>query len=209
MKNLSWIIEDNLKPFVETLSGFVGYRFDDWDWDAIYYGVRDTNKEVDRWYEYELIGDRKMKLCLARADGSFPIFVRVEADKDLEEKAAIAADIMCDYWLTDRPKESGRGPRSGTIIEQTNANARGTDVERNELLDRISIDPRICFGKPCIRGHRIWVSLILDLLASGMSVDDVLSEYPQLSREDALACIAYGAEMSRERFVEVPTERPA
>lgn len=51
--------------------------------------------------------------------------------------------------------------------------------------------------------------MILDLLASGMSVDDVLSEYPQLSREDALACIAYGAEMSRERFVEVPTERPA
>lgn len=82
-------------------------------------------------------------------------------------------------------------------------------MKRNELLDRISVDPRICFGKPCIRGHRIWVSLILDLLASGMDVDDVLSEYPQLAHEDILACIAYGAEMSRERFVEVSAERPA
>jgi uncharacterized protein (DUF433 family) len=82
-------------------------------------------------------------------------------------------------------------------------------MERNELLKKISIDPNVCFGKPCIRGHRIWVSLILDLLASGMTVEQVLDQYPQLSREDILACVAYGAEMSRERFVEVPLERPA
>jgi uncharacterized protein (DUF433 family) len=82
-------------------------------------------------------------------------------------------------------------------------------VERDELLGRISVDPRICFGKPCIRGHRIWVSLILDLLAAGLSVEEVLEEYPQLSREDVLACVAYGAEVSRERFVDVPLERPA
>lgn len=61
-----------------------------------------------------------------------------------------------------------------------------------ELLSRISIDPEICFGKPCIRGHRIWVSLVLDFLASGLSVDEVLDDYPQLVREDILACIAYG-----------------
>jgi uncharacterized protein (DUF433 family) len=53
------------------------------------------------------------------------------------------------------------------------------------------------------------VSLVLDLLSSGMSVEEVLEQYPQLSREDILAHIAYGAEMSRERFVEVPLERPA
>ena len=82
-------------------------------------------------------------------------------------------------------------------------------MERNELLKKISIDPNVCFGKPCIRGHRIWVSLILDLLASGITVEQVLEQYPQLSREDILACVAYGAEMSRERFVEVPFERPA
>jgi uncharacterized protein (DUF433 family) len=82
-------------------------------------------------------------------------------------------------------------------------------MERNELLKRISVNPDVCFGKPCIRGHRIWVSLILDLLASGMTMEQILKGYPQLSREDILACVAYGAEMSRERFVEVPLERPA
>jgi uncharacterized protein (DUF433 family) len=78
-------------------------------------------------------------------------------------------------------------------------------MTRDELLSRISIDPQVCFGKPCIRGHRIWVSLILDLLAGGWSTEQVLSEYPGLTKDDVLACIAYGAEMSRERYVELPT----
>jgi uncharacterized protein (DUF433 family) len=76
-------------------------------------------------------------------------------------------------------------------------------MEKHELLQRISIDPNICFGKPCIRGHRIWVSLILDFLASGWSIDDVLENYPGLEAADIYACIAYGAEMARERFVEI------
>jgi len=79
----------------------------------------------------------------------------------------------------------------------------------NPLLERISIDPNVCFGKPCIRGTRIWVSLILDLLASDTSMEEVLAEYPQLTMEDILAAIAYGAEMSRERYVEVPVEAAA
>jgi uncharacterized protein (DUF433 family) len=76
----------------------------------------------------------------------------------------------------------------------------------NALLQRISVDPNVCFGKPCIRGTRIWVSLILDWLASGMSIEEVLGEYPQLRGEDIRAAIAYGAEMARERFVEIPIE---
>jgi uncharacterized protein (DUF433 family) len=72
-----------------------------------------------------------------------------------------------------------------------------------ELLARISIDPQICFGKPCIRGHRIWVSLILDLLASGSTLHEILEEYPGLEEEDILACIAYGAEMTRDRVIEL------
>lgn len=72
------------------------------------------------------------------------------------------------------------------------------------LLDRISIDPNICFGKPCIRGTRIWVSLLLDFLANGMTIGEILDEYPQLAVEDVRAAIAYGAEMARERFVEIP-----
>lgn len=78
-------------------------------------------------------------------------------------------------------------------------------MDRDQLLARISINPNVCFGKPCIRGHRIWVSLVLDLLAGGMSVDDVLQAYPQLEEADVRACIAYGAEMARERYVDVPT----
>jgi uncharacterized protein (DUF433 family) len=66
-------------------------------------------------------------------------------------------------------------------------------MERAELLKRISIDPRVCFGKPCIRGTRLWVSLILDQLAAGMPVEEILEEYTQLTREDILACMAYGA----------------
>jgi uncharacterized protein (DUF433 family) len=77
------------------------------------------------------------------------------------------------------------------------------------LLDRISIDPNVCFGKPCITGTRIWVSLILDFLASGMSFEEVVDDYPQLTREDILAALAYGAEMSRERIIPVPVERVA
>jgi uncharacterized protein (DUF433 family) len=79
----------------------------------------------------------------------------------------------------------------------------------NSLLERISIDPNVCFGKPCIRGTRIWVSLILDFLASGTSIEELLEEYPQLTRADILAAIAYGAEMARERYVEIPIEAAA
>ena len=79
----------------------------------------------------------------------------------------------------------------------------------NPLLERISIDPNVCFGKPCIRGTRIWVSLILDFLASGMSMEELLGEYPQLEMDDIRAAIAYGAEMARERYVEIPTEAVA
>ncbi|MEJ2147732.1 MAG: DUF433 domain-containing protein [Acidobacteriota bacterium] len=80
-------------------------------------------------------------------------------------------------------------------------------MKREDLLARISINPSICFGKPCVRGHRIWVSLVLDLLAAGWSVEQVLEEYPGLTEADIRACIAYGAEMSREHYVDIPLER--
>ncbi len=62
------------------------------------------------------------------------------------------------------------------------------------LLKCISIDPEVCFGKPCVRGTRIWVSLLLDFLANGMSIEDILKEYPQLTEEDIRAAIVYGTE---------------
>jgi uncharacterized protein (DUF433 family) len=63
-----------------------------------------------------------------------------------------------------------------------------------DLLNRISIDPAVCGGKPCIKGTRIWVSLVLGLLASGVSEAELRAEYPSLTHEDILAAIAYGAE---------------
>lgn len=73
----------------------------------------------------------------------------------------------------------------------------------NSILDRISIDPNVCGGRPCIKGTRLWVSLLLDLLASGLSETELLSEYPQLTHEDVLAAIAYGAVTSRERILPI------
>ena len=69
-----------------------------------------------------------------------------------------------------------------------------------ELLDRISVDPRICFGKPAIRGHRIWVSLVLGCLAEGWTTEQVVEEYPGLVVDDVRACIAYGAHLADLRF---------
>jgi uncharacterized protein (DUF433 family) len=77
----------------------------------------------------------------------------------------------------------------------------------NTLLERIAINPEICGGKPCIKGTRIWVSLILDFLADGMTETELLAEYPGLVHEDVLAAIAYGAEAARERIVPIPVGR--
>jgi uncharacterized protein (DUF433 family) len=74
-------------------------------------------------------------------------------------------------------------------------------MTHENLLQRISVDPTMCHGKPCIRGHRVWVSLILDLLADGLTTEQVLAEYPGLIADDIRACVAYGAEMTRERVV--------
>lgn len=79
-------------------------------------------------------------------------------------------------------------------------------MTREELLARISVDPNVCFGKPCIRGTRIWVSLILDNLADGVSERELLKAYPQLKPEDIRAAIGYGAETTREHLIPVPPE---
>ena len=71
------------------------------------------------------------------------------------------------------------------------------------LLERISVDPAVRFGKPCVRGTRISVGDILEYLASGMSEDQLLKEFPQLAREDIRACLLYAAERER-RTLAIP-----
>lgn len=77
-------------------------------------------------------------------------------------------------------------------------------ANRDALLQRISTDPNICFGKPCIRGTRIWVSLIVENLAAGVTEQELLEAYPQLKAEDIRAALAYAAELTRERIIPLP-----
>lgn len=71
------------------------------------------------------------------------------------------------------------------------------------LLDRITLDPAVRFGKPCVRGTRITVGDVLGYLASGMTEAEVLADFPVLQREDVLACLAFAAERER-RIMPVP-----
>ncbi|MEO8285733.1 MAG: DUF433 domain-containing protein [Chloroflexota bacterium] len=69
------------------------------------------------------------------------------------------------------------------------------------LLDRITIDSDVCHGKPCIRGLRYPVETILELLSSGMSIDDILADYEDLEREDILASLEFAARLSQVKRV--------
>jgi uncharacterized protein (DUF433 family) len=66
-----------------------------------------------------------------------------------------------------------------------------------KLLERIAVDPAIRFGKPCVRGTRISVGDVLGYLAGGMSKAQILADFPQLTRDDVRACLAYAAERER------------
>ncbi|PVY39486.1 DUF433 domain-containing protein [Pontibacter virosus] len=66
---------------------------------------------------------------------------------------------------------------------------------QEELINRITIDPSICNGKPTIRGLRYPVYNMLELLASGMTIKELLEDYPDLEEEDFLACLAYAAKL--------------
>ncbi len=66
---------------------------------------------------------------------------------------------------------------------------------------RIATDPAVCHGQACIRGTRIPVSVVLDNIADGATPEDIIAEYPSLSKEDIRAAIAYAAELARERVL--------
>ena len=71
------------------------------------------------------------------------------------------------------------------------------------IFNRISIDPRICHGQACVAGTRIPVHQVVHMLASGDSVEDLLAEYPSLTREDVMACLAYAAELAEEQVTPI------
>lgn len=73
-----------------------------------------------------------------------------------------------------------------------------------DWAEYIVVDPVICHGKACVKGTRIMVSVILDNLAMGLTIDEILQSYPSLSREAILAAIAYAATLARERIIPMP-----
>lgn len=75
--------------------------------------------------------------------------------------------------------------------------------------ERIRTDPLICHGQACIRGTRVPVSVILDNIAAGLSGEEIVSSYPTLSIEDVYAAAAYGAELARERVIDLTLRETA
>ncbi|HTV40426.1 MAG TPA: DUF433 domain-containing protein [Candidatus Sulfotelmatobacter sp.] len=75
-------------------------------------------------------------------------------------------------------------------------------MANDNLLSRITVDPNICHGKPCIRGLRYPVEFLLELLSSGMTAEQILADYPDLEADDLRAACAYGARLTRVNRVE-------
>jgi uncharacterized protein (DUF433 family) len=69
---------------------------------------------------------------------------------------------------------------------------------------RISIDPNVCHGQACVKGTRIPVHQIVRMLANGDTVEDLLAEYPSLTREDVMACLDYAADLAEEQVTPIP-----
>ena len=72
-------------------------------------------------------------------------------------------------------------------------------IDMDPLLSRITIDPAVCHGKPCVRGLRYPVEMLLELLSSGMTIDEILADYEDLEREDLLAVLTFAARLARTR----------
>ncbi len=76
-------------------------------------------------------------------------------------------------------------------------------MTQEELLKRVTVDPAVCGGKPCIRGTRIYIAIILDALAEGLTPEEIIDHYPSLTLEDVRAAVAYAAELARENVWKV------
>ena len=75
-------------------------------------------------------------------------------------------------------------------------------MKNDNLLSRITVDPNICHGKPCVRGLRYPVEFLLELLSGPMTTEQILADYPDLEADDLRAACAYGARLSRVNRVE-------
>jgi Uncharacterized conserved protein len=132
-------------------------------------------------------------------DEGKPIAVQL----DLGEWGEIFED-MCDIKVAREREGEPTIPWSeakADLIRDGRLSERESRTTRDELLQRISVDPNICFGKACVRGTRIWVSLIIEHLADGRTEQEILDDYPELDARDIHAALAYAAELTRERIL--------
>jgi uncharacterized protein (DUF433 family) len=72
--------------------------------------------------------------------------------------------------------------------------------------ERISVDPAVCHGQACIQGTRVLVAVVLDNLALGLSMEEILRSYPSLAADDIQAAVAYAADLARERTIPLPAD---
>ena len=86
-------------------------------------------------------------------------------------------------------------------IGKINSGSYSYTTMKSSPLQRITLDPDICHGKPCVRGLRYPVEFILELLSSGMSMEEILSDYDDLEREDILAVLLYAARLSQLKSI--------
>jgi hypothetical protein len=96
----NWILEENLKPLLETVSEFVDYKFDEWDWAAVSTSIINTNDETDEWYEYQLIGEQTVHIKIANDPGSGVVHVQMQSASDIEGKIGVAIGIFQKYSVT-------------------------------------------------------------------------------------------------------------
>jgi uncharacterized protein (DUF433 family) len=76
-------------------------------------------------------------------------------------------------------------------------------VTREQLLERVTVDPAVCGGKPCIRGTRIYIAILLDALAEGLTPEEIVDHYPSLTVDDIRAAVPYAADLARENVWKV------
>lgn len=93
----TWILQDNLLLFVGRVSVLIGYGFEDWDWDAMRFGVRDTDIKQDRWYEYGLSGKPLVELAFAEGEDAKRLHVKVETEDCAAVRIEALARIMQCY----------------------------------------------------------------------------------------------------------------
>ncbi len=78
-------------------------------------------------------------------------------------------------------------------------------MQQEKLLERITLNPTICGGQPCVRGTRIYIAIILDALAEGLLPEQIIDHYPQLEVDDIHAALAYAGELARENVWKLAT----